>query len=71
MASVTLYNTMDPSVLPCGVMQTPKLHLEVPITCAYEKNMLVSADFGSMGYRLVVAVSECFTVFIRSVSYGV
>lgn len=55
MASVTLFNTMDQNVLPSGVMETPKIHLEVPIMCAYEKSMLVSADFGSVGYRLVVA----------------
>lgn len=71
MASVTLFNSMDQNVLPSGVVETPKIHLEVPIMCAYEKSMIISADFGSMGYRLLVAVSECFTIFIHSVNYEI
>lgn len=68
MASVTLFNTVDQNVLPSGVTETPKIHLEVPIMCAYEKSMLISADFGSMGYRLLAAVLECFAVFTHSVN---
>lgn len=63
MASVTLFNTLDQNVLPGGAMETPKVHLEVPVTCAYERSMLISADFSSMGYRLCVAVSVCFAMF--------
>lgn len=68
MASVTLFSTLDQNVLPGGVMETPKLHLKVPVMCAYEKSMLISADFGSMGYHLFVAVSVCFAIFTGSVS---
>lgn len=64
MASVTLFNSMDRNVLPSGVMETPKIHLEVPIMCAYEKSMIISADFGSMGYRLFVASLFLYTVSI-------
>lgn len=68
MASVTLFNTLDQNVLPGGVMETPKLHLKVPVMCAYEKSMLISADFSSIGYYLFVAFSVCFTIFTCSVS---
>lgn len=61
MASVTLFNAMNQE----GVMETPKVHLAVPIVCAYEKSLLVSADLSSMGYRSSVAVLECFTMSIR------
>lgn len=71
MASVTLFNTMDQSVLPSGVMETPKTHLEVPIMCAYEKSMLISADLGSIGYCLFIAVSERCSIFINSVNYDI
>lgn len=68
MASVTLFNAMDQNGLPGGVMESPSIHLEVPVMCAYEKSMLLSADFGSMGYHFFVAVSERFTVFTHSVT---
>ncbi|XP_023263152.1 uromodulin-like 1, partial [Seriola lalandi dorsalis] len=48
-ASVTLFNTMDPSISPSGTVEVPKKQLEVPIMCTYMKSMLISADFGSMG----------------------
>lgn len=63
MALVTLFNTLDQNILPGGGMETPKLRLEVPVMCAYEKSMLISADFGSMGYHLLVAVAVCFYYF--------
>lgn len=56
MALVTLFNAVDQTVLPSGGVGTPKVHLEVPIVCAYLKNMLISADFGSTGYPLLVSV---------------
>lgn len=55
MASVTLYNTMDQKVLPSGEVEAPKVHLKVPIVCAYVKSMLISADFSSTGYLLFVS----------------
>ncbi|CAF98552.1 unnamed protein product [Tetraodon nigroviridis] len=68
MASVTLFNTVDQNVLPSGVTETPKIHLEVPIMCAYEKSMLISADFGSTGYELfkdVIVGSGSFLVSVK------
>uniref|UniRef100_H3CT33 ZP domain-containing protein n=1 Tax=Tetraodon nigroviridis TaxID=99883 RepID=H3CT33_TETNG len=70
MASVTLFNTVDQNVLPSGVTETPKIHLEVPIMCAYEKSMLISADFGSTGYRYelfkdVIVGSGSFLVSVK------
>ena len=50
MATVTLFNMMDPYKSPSGTMEVPRIRLEVPIMCAYTKSMLISADFGSMGY---------------------
>lgn len=67
MASVTLFNTMDQNVLAGGVMDSPKIHLEVPIMCAYQKSMLISADFGSMGY-LCFFVSQSALLFLYTVS---
>lgn len=55
MASVTLFNTMDQKVLASGAVETPKVHLQVPIVCAYVKSMLISADFSSMGYLKFVS----------------
>ncbi|XP_023273462.1 uromodulin-like 1 [Seriola lalandi dorsalis] len=52
-ASVTLFNTMDPSISPSGTVEVPKKQLEVPIMCTYMKSMLISADFGSMGYNMI------------------
>lgn len=49
MASVTLFNTMDQTVSPGGAVETPRVHLKVPIVCAYVKSMLISADFSSTG----------------------
>ncbi|XP_053297724.1 uromodulin-like 1 [Pleuronectes platessa] len=44
--SVTLFNSMDPNI-------PPRVRLEVPIMCPYMKSMLISADFGSMGYDII------------------
>ncbi|XP_034461697.1 uromodulin-like 1 isoform X2 [Hippoglossus hippoglossus] len=52
-ASVTLFNTMDPYISPSGTVEVPRVRLEVPIMCPYMKNMLISADFGSMGYEII------------------
>ncbi|XP_071317692.1 uromodulin-like 1 isoform X2 [Trachinotus anak] len=52
-ASVTLFNTMDPYISPSGTVEVPKKRLEVPIMCTYMKSMLISADFGSMGYNMI------------------
>ncbi|XP_040007128.1 uromodulin-like 1 [Xiphias gladius] len=53
MASVTLFNTMDPYTTPGGTVEVPRIRLEVPIMCTYLKSMLISADFGSMGYNMI------------------
>ncbi|XP_031166762.1 uromodulin-like 1 [Sander lucioperca] len=53
-ASVTLFNTMEMYTWsPNGTGEVPRIRLEVPIICTYMKNMLVSVDFGSMGYDMV------------------
>ncbi|KAM9348941.1 uromodulin-like 1 [Symphorus nematophorus] len=51
-ASVTLYNTMDQYTSSSGTVEVPRMRMEVPIMCAYMKSMLISADFGSMGYDM-------------------
>ncbi|XP_069366337.1 uromodulin-like 1 [Paralichthys olivaceus] len=51
--SVTLFNTMDPYTSPSGAVEVPRVRLEVPILCPYKKSMLISADFGSMGYDII------------------
>ncbi|XP_056910998.1 uromodulin-like 1 isoform X3 [Takifugu flavidus] len=68
MASVTLFNTMDQKVLPSGAVEAPKVHLEVPIVCAYVKSMLISADFSSTGYEMlkdVILGSGSFLVRVQ------
>ncbi|XP_020486876.2 uromodulin-like 1 [Labrus bergylta] len=62
-ASVTLFNSMDPYVLPSGAVEAPKLRLEVPIVCTYMKSMLISADFGSTGYDMIKDVITGSGVF--------
>ncbi|XP_034539748.1 uromodulin-like 1 isoform X2 [Notolabrus celidotus] len=52
-ASVTLFNSMEAYTSPSGEMEVPKIRLEVPIMCTYMKSMLISADFGSMGYDMI------------------
>ncbi|RVE63466.1 hypothetical protein OJAV_G00136470 [Oryzias javanicus] len=52
-ASVTLFSTMDPYTSLNGTVEVPTGVLQVPIMCAYSKEMLISADFGSMGYDVV------------------
>ncbi|XP_023818675.1 uromodulin-like 1 [Oryzias latipes] len=53
MASVTLFSTVDPYTSPNGTVEVPTVMLQVPIMCTYSKEMLISADFGSMGYDAV------------------
>ncbi|KAK5888242.1 hypothetical protein CesoFtcFv8_016758 [Champsocephalus esox] len=53
MASVPLFNTMDMYTSDSGTVEAPKIQLEVPIMCSYMKSMLISADFGSMGYDMI------------------
>ncbi|XP_061608708.1 uromodulin-like 1 isoform X3 [Phyllopteryx taeniolatus] len=68
MASVTLFNTMETSTSPNGTLEAPKLRLEVPIICTYMRSMLISADFGSMGYKLiqdVISSSGMFQVTVQ------
>ncbi|KAM6983468.1 uromodulin-like 1 [Tautogolabrus adspersus] len=62
-ASVTLFNSMDPYILPSGAVEVPKLRLEVPIVCTYMKSMLISADFGSTGYDMIKDVITGSGVF--------
>ncbi|XP_061904408.1 uromodulin-like 1 [Entelurus aequoreus] len=52
-ASVTLFNTVETNSTPNGTLEAPLLHLEVPVICTYMRNMLMSTDFGSMGYNLM------------------
>uniref|UniRef100_A0A3B3E2L8 ZP domain-containing protein n=2 Tax=Oryzias melastigma TaxID=30732 RepID=A0A3B3E2L8_ORYME len=52
-ASVTLFSTTDPYTSPNGTVGAPTVALRVPIMCTYSKEMLISADFGSMGYDVV------------------
>ncbi|KAM6907148.1 uromodulin-like 1 [Xenentodon cancila] len=52
-ASVTLFNTMDPYKSLSGTMEVPRIQLNVPIMCSYTRSMLISADFGSVGYDLI------------------
>ncbi|XP_008285511.1 uromodulin-like 1 [Stegastes partitus] len=52
-ASVTLFNTMDPYTSRIGAVEAPTVLLKVPIMCTYMKSMLISADFGSMGYDMI------------------
>ncbi|XP_053187108.1 uromodulin-like 1 [Scomber japonicus] len=52
-ASVTLFNNMLPYNLTDGTVEVPRLRLEVPIMCTYMRSMLMSADFGSMGYAMI------------------
>ncbi|KAI3373419.1 hypothetical protein L3Q82_022024 [Scortum barcoo] len=65
-ASVTLYNSMDTS--PTGTVEIPSIRLEVPIMCTYLRSMLISSDFGSMGYDMiqdVVMGSGSFQVTVQ------
>ncbi|XP_041864458.1 uromodulin-like 1 [Melanotaenia boesemani] len=52
-ASVTLFNTMDQYTSPNGTVEVPRILLQVPIMCTYKKSMLISADFGSLGYDAI------------------
>ncbi|XP_067463504.1 uromodulin-like 1 [Thunnus thynnus] len=67
-ASVTLFNTMDPYILPSGTVEVPRIRLEVPVMCTYMRSMLMSADFGSMGYDMikdVITGSGSFQVTVQ------
>ncbi|XP_062289704.1 uromodulin-like 1 [Scomber scombrus] len=67
-ASVTLINNMDPYILPNGTVEVPRIRLEVPIMCTYMRSMLMSADFGSMGYAMikdVITGSGSFQVTVQ------
>uniref|UniRef100_UPI0037E9756B uromodulin-like 1 n=1 Tax=Semicossyphus pulcher TaxID=241346 RepID=UPI0037E9756B len=67
-ASVTLFNTMDPYTSPSGAVEIPRIRLEVPIVCTYMKSMLISADFGSVGYDMikdVITGSGSFQVTVQ------
>ncbi|XP_017164241.1 uromodulin-like 1 isoform X1 [Poecilia reticulata] len=52
-ASVKLFNSMDPYTAEGGAVEVPRIKLEVPIMCTYMTSMLISADFGSMGYNTI------------------
>lgn len=64
MASVTLYDSMDPKAVPSGAGASPKVRLQVPVVCAYVKSMLVSADFSSTGYLLFVPFPFCASTLL-------
>ncbi|CAJ1064721.1 uromodulin-like 1 isoform X3 [Xyrichtys novacula] len=64
-ASVTLFNSIDPAI---GEEKMPKIRLEVPIMCTFMKSMLISADFGPMGYDMikdVIVGSGSFQVTVQ------
>ncbi|TNN76946.1 Uromodulin-like 1 [Liparis tanakae] len=66
--SVTLFNTMDMYKSDSGEMEVPRIRLEAPIMCTFTKSLLISADFGSMGYDIftdVFAGSGSFQVTVR------
>ncbi|XP_077597238.1 uromodulin-like 1 [Stigmatopora nigra] len=67
-ASVTLYSNTETYLSSDGIWETPKLRLEVPIICTYLRSMLMSADFGPMGYELmqdVITSSGTFQVTVQ------
>ncbi|XP_070773809.1 uromodulin-like 1 [Enoplosus armatus] len=67
-ASVTLFNNMDSYISPSGTVEVPTVRLEVPIMCTYMKSMLISTDFGSMGYDMikdVIVGSGSFQVTVQ------
>ncbi|XP_034406436.1 uromodulin-like 1 [Cyclopterus lumpus] len=51
--SVTLFNIMDMYTSDSGEVEVPRIRLEAPIICTYTKSMLISTDFGSMGYDII------------------
>ncbi|XP_068456407.1 LOW QUALITY PROTEIN: uromodulin-like 1 [Clinocottus analis] len=51
--SVTLFNNMETYTSDSGELEGPRIRLEIPIMCTYTKSMLLSADFGSMGYAII------------------
>ncbi|XP_047462251.1 uromodulin-like 1 [Mugil cephalus] len=65
-ASIMLFNTVDPYTSTSG--SVPRTLLQVPIMCTYMKNMLISADFSSMGYDMIKDVimgSGSFQVVVQ------
>ncbi|KAM7374819.1 hypothetical protein PAMP_007456 [Pampus punctatissimus] len=52
-ASTILLNTMDSYISPSGTVEVPKIRLDVPVMCSYMRSMLISADFGSLGYDMI------------------
>uniref|UniRef100_A0AAZ1Y676 Uromodulin-like 1 n=2 Tax=Oreochromis aureus TaxID=47969 RepID=A0AAZ1Y676_OREAU len=68
-ASVNLFNTMDPYTSPTGATEVPRKQLEVPVMCTYMKSMLISADLSGMGYDiikdLIVTGSGSFQVSVH------
>ncbi|KAM4545907.1 uromodulin-like 1 [Odontesthes bonariensis] len=52
-AYVTLFNKMDSYTSPSGIVEVPRIQLQVPIMCTYTKSMLISTDFGSMGFEMI------------------
>ncbi|XP_077448705.1 uromodulin-like 1 [Stigmatopora argus] len=67
-ASVTLFSNTETYLSSDGTWEAPKLRLEVPIICTYLRSMLMSADFGPMGYELiqdVITSSGTFQVTVQ------
>lgn len=46
---------MDPYTLPNETVEVPRIRLEVPVMCTYMKSVVISADFGSMGYLYLLS----------------
>ncbi|XP_068187776.1 uromodulin-like 1 [Antennarius striatus] len=63
MASVILSNNMDQYTSANGTLETPRIRLEVPVMCGYLKNIVVSADFSSMGHDMFKDVISAFGWF--------
>ncbi|XP_030009437.1 uromodulin-like 1 [Sphaeramia orbicularis] len=65
-ASVTLFSTGTSDTSDPGPVE--RIRLQVPIMCTYMKSVLISSDFGSMGYDMiedVIAGSGLFQVSVQ------
>ncbi|KAJ0062027.1 hypothetical protein NL108_014929, partial [Boleophthalmus pectinirostris] len=60
-ASVTLFNTINTN-------EGSKIRLQIPVICTYKNNMLITSDFGSVGYDMikdVISGSGMFHVTVQ------
>ncbi|TKS83795.1 Uromodulin-like 1 [Collichthys lucidus] len=67
-ASVTLFNSMESYTSPSGTEETPKIRLAVPVMCHHMKDLILSADFNSIGYDIInnmIIGTGSFQVIVR------